>query len=56
MALLCPPLCWGRATGYVHHKPHTAPLWGGVRARKALSTPLHVRCFHTLLFTLNSCT
>jgi hypothetical protein len=29
---------------------------GDMRARKALSTPLHVRCFHTLLFTFNSCT
>ena len=28
MALLCRPLCWGRATAYVHHKPHTTPLWG----------------------------
>jgi hypothetical protein len=28
MALRCRPLCWGCATAYVHHKPHTAPLWG----------------------------
>jgi len=28
MALRCRPLCWGRATAYVHLKPHTAPLWG----------------------------
>ncbi len=28
MALLCRPLCWGCATAYVHHKPHTVPLWG----------------------------
>ena len=28
MALLCRPLCWGRATVYVHHKPHRAPLGG----------------------------
>jgi hypothetical protein len=28
MALRCRLLCWGRATAYVRHKPHTAPLWG----------------------------
>jgi len=27
-----------------------------VRARKTPSTPLHVQCFHSLLYTLNSCT
>jgi hypothetical protein len=26
--LLCRPLCWGRTTAYVHHRPHTVLLWG----------------------------
>jgi len=36
-----------------HHAPGVCP---DMRARKTPSTPLHVRCFHSLLYTLNSCT